>query len=141
MFSNFGAAEATLIFILIGIGIIPLIFFLLTLQKALERCSVENRTTTPGSVWLMLIPLFNLVWQFLLVIKVSESLNNEFTRRNIMEDPAPGKTIGLAFCILNICSIIPIIGIFTGIAAFVCWIVYWVKIAGYSNKLIQPITA
>jgi hypothetical protein len=138
MFGNIGAGE---ILIVIGIVLIPAIFFLLTLQKALERCSVESRTTTPGSVWLLLIPLFNLVWQFIIVSKISESLHNEFTKRNIPEDPQPGKSIGIAYCVLGICSIIPLIGILTSIAALVCWIVYWVKIAGYSNKLSQPIIA
>jgi hypothetical protein len=89
----------------------------------------------------MLIPLFNLVWQFILVSKVSESLHNEFTKRNISEEFTPGKSIGLAYCTLEVCSIIPIIGIFTGIASFICWIVYWVKIAGFLNKLMQPLKA
>jgi hypothetical protein len=139
MYNNFGAGEVLLILIVIGIMLIPGIFFLLTLQKALERCSFENRTTTPGSVWLSLIPLFNLVWQFILVSKISESLHNEFTKRNIPEEPQPGKSIGITGCVLGVCSIIPLIGILTSIASFICWIIYWVKIAGFSNKLAQPI--
>ena len=73
------------------IVLIPGIFFLLTLQRALERCSPESRTTSPVSVWYLLIPLFNIVWSFVLVIRISESLHNEFTKRNISEDPEPGK--------------------------------------------------
>jgi hypothetical protein len=141
MFDTVGAAEITLLLVIIGIFLIPVILYLLTLQKAIERCSVESRTISPASVWLVLIPLFNIVWQFIMVIRISETLNNEFTKRNIPEDPQPGKTIGLAYCILGLCGFIPIIGIFTSIAALVCWIVYWVKIAGYSNKLEQPVLA
>ena len=53
----------------------------------------------------------------------------------------PAKGIGLAMCILTACSIIPLLGILTGIAAFVCWILYWVKIHDYSEKLYVPLVA
>ena len=39
-------------------------------------------------------------------------------------------------CILTVCSVIPFLGILTGMAAMVCWIIYWVKIFGYSGALI-----
>ena len=98
MYENFGAGEFLLVMLIsIGIMLIPAIFYMLTLQKALQRCSAESRTTEPGTVWLLFIPLFNIVWQFILVIKISESLHNEFTKRDMHEDPQPGKTIGLVY--------------------------------------------
>lgn len=142
MYGNIGLSEILLVgLITLGIMLLPAIFYLMTLQKALERCAIENRTTTPGSVWLMLIPLFNIVWQFIIVSKISESLHNEFSKRDIPEDPQPGKSIGLAYCILSVCSIIPLIGVLAGLAGLVCWIIYWVKISGYSNKLLVPAVA
>ncbi len=136
-----------IVLIAVAICLIPEIFFIVTLQKALQRCSPENRIMSPGSTWLMLIPLFNLVWIFIIVTQVAESLEREFRKRNIPVEPAPGKSIGLAWCILTICCIIPLVGIFTGIAAIVCWILYWVKIAGFSATLASaplghpPVTA
>lgn len=131
------AGLGVIILIAFAIVLVPAVFFLLTLRKALERCSPESRTTSPNSVWMMFIPLFNIIWQFLLVIKISESLHNEFTKRNMTEDPYPGKSLGIATCILNLCGIIPVVGILTSVAGLVCWIMYWVKISGYSNKLEQ----
>ena len=58
---------------------------------------------------------------------MATSLHNEFRRRNIAVDPEPGKSIGLAFSILTLTSLVPVLGNLTGIAALVCWIVYWVK--------------
>ena len=136
---NIGVTELMIIVFVLGIVMIPGIFYLLTLQKTLERCSPECRTTTPGSVWFMLIPFYNIVWQFLLVARISESLHNEFNKRNMNEEPEPGKSLGITFCILNVCGIIPIIGVLAGIGGFVCWIIYWVKISGYSNKLAMPV--
>jgi hypothetical protein len=128
-----------IVIVLIGMVIVPAIFYLLTLQKALERCSAESRTASPGSVWLMLIPLFNLIWNFILVGEISRSLRNEFNRRGTPGIEAhPGKNIGLAMCILAPCGIIPGIAFFASIAGFICWIIYWVKISGYSRLLMAP---
>ncbi len=131
-------------FIVGGIGIVLCIaivvgvFYCLTLQKALSRCSPQNRTLTPGLVWLYLIPLFNLVWHFFIVINIAKSLHAEFVSRNMVEEPNPGQGIGLAMCILNVSGIIPYVGFLTSLAGLVCWIIYWVKIAEFSNKIALP---
>ncbi len=126
---------AVIILVGMAIGLAIEVFFILTLQKALNRCSIENRAMSPGLLWLLLIPLFNLVWNFYVVINLSESLHKEFQKRGILAEPYPGKSIGMAFSILSACSLIPLINMFTGIASLVCWIIYWMKIAGYSKQL------
>jgi len=119
--------------------LVPAVFFLLTLQKALERCSPQARTTSPGSVWLVLIPLFNVVYQFILVGHIARSLANEFARRGITNaGPEPGKSLGIAMCVLHIGSVIPHLGIALSIAGLVCWIMYWVKIAEFSGMIANP---
>lgn len=118
--------------------IIPGVFFCLTLKKALDRCSPESRAMQPGMVWLLLIPLFNIVWQFLVVINMAKSLGAEFKKRGIAAEPEPGKTLGLIFCVLNICGLIPVIGMFLSLGGLVCWIIYWVKIADFSKKIAAP---
>jgi hypothetical protein len=123
------------------ISIVIGIFYCLTLQKALNRCAPQNRAMSPGLVWLYLIPIFSLVWHFFIVINMAKSLHAEFVYRGIVEEPSPGQTIGLATCILNVTTWIPYLGYLTSIAGFVCWIIYWVKIAGYSSKIALPYNA
>jgi len=119
--------------------VVPAVFYLLTLREALWRCAEESRTASPGSVWLMLIPLFNLVYGFILVGNIARSLGNEFARRGIAPaDRDPGKSLGIAMCILNLCSIIPVLGILLWFAGLICWIIYWVKIADYSRMIAVP---
>lgn len=132
-----GAPEIIIIVImLIGIGIIPRIFYLVTLQKTLEKVSQVNRKMPPGQVWLELIPIFGLVWQFFNVINVSDSLKLEFESRGIKpQEVRPAYSIGLTFCILSCCSIIPFLGILCSIAALVCWIIFWVKVGNYKALL------
>ena len=117
------------------IGLLPMIFYSLTLQKALNRCAPENRAMAPGLVWLMLVPLFNIVWNFFVVINLAKSLGAEFQKRGIAEEPKPGKKLGLTMCILSCCGVIPFLGILCTVGALVCWIIYWVKIAGFSAKI------
>ena len=120
--------------------LIPAIFYLLTLQNTLAKCPPGVRTMEPGMVWLQLIPLFHLIWQFFVVMALGQSLGNEFRRRGIpYPDPLPGQNIGMAMCICGCCGIIPIINLLAGPAAFVLWIVYWIKIAEFSRMLDVPV--
>ena len=136
---NLGLAEIMVIMlIVVAICLIPEIFFVLTLQKALQRCSPENRVMSPGLTWLLLVPVFNLVWMFIVVTQMAESLEKEFRKRNVPVEPSPGRSIGLAWCILVVCCLIPLLGILTGLPALICWILYWVKIAGFSSILASP---
>ena len=124
-----GLGMLTVALVVIAIMLVPAIFYLLTLQKALNRCSPECRAMNPGMVWLMFIPLFNLVWQFFVVINMAKSLGAEFQKRGIAEDPNPGQTLGLVMCVGNLIC---------GPVGLICWIIYWVKIAGYSARIAAP---
>ena len=47
----------------------------------------------------------------------------------------PTYEIGIAYCVLFCCGVIPLIGTFATIAGLVCWIIYWVRLAEYKNKV------
>jgi hypothetical protein len=140
-FAN-GADQGALVLVLVLVcaallvGLLIAIFFLLTLQRALARCRPRNRTMEPGMVWLNLIPLFNLVWQFITVNRVAESLENEFRDRGWhRRSENYGRSVGVAAGALGLVGWIPILGPILAIAGLVCRIIYWVKIAGYSGQL------
>ena len=123
--------------VIFGISLIPMIFFLLTLQNTLNAVSFENRKLEPGLVWLSLIPLFGMVWQFIVVDRMAGSLQAEFAKRGMAtEEARPGNSIGLAYCILFCCSLIPFVGYITSIAGLICWIIYWIRINDYKNRLL-----
>jgi hypothetical protein len=135
-------AAGVLIFLL---WLIPNIFYLLTLQRAINRCAPECRFMPGGTVWLMLIVCccLNQIWQFFVVINVSLSLGREFRRRGIPCVDKPGFAVGLTMAILQVVAsilfYIPYVGLFVGlpiyIASLVLWIIYWVKVANYSKQL------
>lgn len=126
-------------FLFLPLLLVPAIFYLLTLQKALSRCAATARTMEPGMVWLLLIPLFNLVWQFFVVFSIAKSLANEFARRGMaVSEQTPAQPIGLAMCICACVSIIPLLGMIAAVTSLVLWIMYWVKVAEYSRLLDAP---
>jgi hypothetical protein len=125
--------------------IVLLILYLLTLQKALSRVSPRYRLMEPGQVWLNLIPLFNLYWVFKTISSVSDSLKAEFKDRGEDDGSDYGKTIGITGQVIGLLSgafsniaqnsPIVLIGSVASLAALVLWIIYWVKVAGYSSRL------
>jgi hypothetical protein len=140
--------------LILGVGlfflvlfVLPFVFFLITQYRTLQLIQPQNRTMSPGEVFLQLIPLFGLVWQFVVVTKIANSIamelanNNTFSFENenatIVSSDKPTYTIGIAYCILFCTSILPLLGFLTGIAGIVCWIIYWVKLAEYKNQIQQ----
>jgi hypothetical protein len=130
-----GTFIGLLFLIWIAVLILPTIFFILTQQRALSKCSPANRTMSPGLAWLQIVPVLGFIWQFFVVSALANSLANEFRARGIQEEERPGYGVGLAMCITRICVIIPVLGFFSLVASLILWIVYWVKIAGFSAKL------
>jgi Na+/phosphate symporter len=120
-------------FLFLALFLIPAIFFLLTLQNTLKAISEENRKMPPANVWLMFIPLFNIVWQFIMVDRIAQSIGAECRRLNIpVKEDKPTYGIGLAWNICNFLTIIPFIG---GLASLVTFIIYWVKVSEFKNLI------
>ena len=125
-----------LLLITIGLLLVSAVFYLLTLRRALSVCSPENRAMSPAFIWLLLIPFFNLIWHFFVVVNVSRSLHREFERRNVTDPPRSAQPIGLAMCILAVLAQAPSIAKAAGLGGFACWIVYWVKVRRDSTRVI-----
>lgn len=121
-------------FLFLGIFLIPAFFYLLTLQNTLKLISAENRFISPGQVWFMLIPFFNIVWQFILINRLGKSIGAECKRLQIEgKGEKPTSDIGLAMCIFNCIFWVPILGSF---GSLITWILHWVKVNEF-KKLIS----
>lgn len=132
---------AVLLFVAV-LAVIPAIFYLLTLQRAIEKCSPASRAIQPAMVWLCLIPLFGIVWNFIMVLNIAKTLRSEFNLRGIpCPEAEPAQSIGLGMCICPLLSFIPIVGFLAALAGLVLWIMYWLKINEYSRLLDLPVAA
>jgi hypothetical protein len=85
-----------LIFIEIGLLITMTALWFRGMQKAMEACHPVSRSAEPESVWLTFIPLFGLVWQFVCVVRISDSIAREYHRRGWHSDEdRPGRELGI----------------------------------------------
>ena len=136
---------AVLIGAMIGlaIGLVLTIFYFLNLQNALKQCAPHNRQITPGQVWLGLIPFFNYFWNFRIATALADSLAAEYRMRGMIPgEERPGYQVGMAYAILTCCGVLQWVGVpvlpqLAALAGFICWIVYWVRIARYKRELEQ----
>src|SRR6185503_3552948 len=136
--------------------LVAYIFFLVAQQNTLRSIKPHNQKMPPEQVWLQLIPVFNLVWQFIVVNRIADSIRAEIDDRIsttflgtaepvFVNDKIrrPTYNIGLATCILSLFAIIPFIGSLVAITSYipmaflVCWIVYWTQIVQYKNKFLR----
>lgn len=125
-----------------AIALVVGIFYLLTLQNALKAVSPVNRKIRPGQVWLLLIPVFSTIWNFFVVTKISESIEQEFITRGLPVKQKPTYTMGLVMSILQCLPmlrwIVPglkYILMFPTAFFLVFFIIYWVQVADYKRIL------
>ncbi len=129
--------------ILIGLGVVVCVSIAIAIvvcfliSDALKRLPPSFRKMEPPMVWLLLIPCFSLVWNFLVFPKVSESYSAYFAAQGRTDVGDAGRGIGLAYAICVACSIIPCVGYVTGAASLVLLIIYLVKITGLKNQVQQ----
>ena len=148
------------------VGILIAVFFCLTIYRALGKVEPRRRTMEPGLAFLNLVPLVALYWSFHTAINVAQSLRNEFTARRMDDGGDYGRTIGLTWAIMGVVSalaglplnfvniamgperqmgqqmnwfVMALTGIVVvvSLASFVCMIIYWTRIAGYSRRLAE----
>ena len=107
----------------------------LLLYNAQMAVPQEHRKIEPNMIWLLVIPLFNLVWNFFVFLRIPESYQSAFAARGAAHKGVGERNIGLAYCICAACSIIPCVNILTGLASLVLVIIFLVQIYNLKTQL------
>jgi hypothetical protein len=119
---------AVLVGVVVGVAITILIILLIS--GALKTVPQEYREMEPGMVWLLLIPVFNLIWNFFVFPRVSKSFEKYFEAQGRTEFGDCGGKIGLWYAICVACCIVPCLNYIAGPASLVLLIIYLVKVLG-----------
>ncbi|WP_312138172.1 hypothetical protein [Sphingobacterium sp.] len=127
---------AIIFFILI---ILVWILFANTVRNTLKLISKENQAILPNQAWFLVIPFFNIYWNFEVARRLSYSLNNEFYDRKIAVEENPsmgaGMTFAWSFLIYNLPF--PIFWkMLSMIVSLVYFVTYWFKINQYRSLLL-----
>ncbi|WP_069660059.1 hypothetical protein [Arcticibacter eurypsychrophilus] len=136
-------------------------FFCYSITKVLDHIAEENRSIQPKMIWLLLIPGFNWIWNFVVATKLSLSIKKEMEARDFDVSGKPTFMQGILYAIISVISVIPSIMIrlsaktpeelinatkaipenlsivieVIGIIQIILFITYWSKISWYKNIL------
>lgn len=116
------------------------VFYANTIRKTLLLVAPENRLMTPGQAWLLVIPLFNVYWNFSVASRLADSLTNEFYDRKIAEEENPGRAAGMWYAWLFLLSNIPFppfILVTVFLLSITYFVIYWVKVGNFRNVLAE----
>ncbi len=133
-------AERTFLLIVASvlISLVAYVPFLFTLMRCLQNVHPRNRLLPPWTVWLMMIPIVNIFWRFILADRTAASLDYEYEDRRIpREDGYFGRGLAWTWGAFAILSYLPLMWI-GGCWNLVClplFILYWVKIYEYGSEL------
>ncbi|MBL1409536.1 hypothetical protein [Sphingobacterium faecale] len=129
---------------LIIVFIVQILMWLLfanTIRTTLNLIKEDNRCILPNQAWLVALPLFNIYWNFVVVRRLTDSLNNEFYDRQIAIEEEPTQKQGYMYAGGYMVSNIPLptfVGFMASIIAFVGFVLYWFKIYEYKKLLREP---
>ena len=138
LFSIPGGGEILLLLLIIGF--ISLIFYLLMLQRLLQAVSPENRLVSPGTVWVVLFPIFGFIIHFILVFIIAVSVSKEAQARQMMiSQKHPGLPEGIFMCAFSCLEIIPSVKYIAAAGFLISWIFYWVKMNQYLKLLTEEV--
>lgn len=132
--------------IMVIIPIVLLLFvtavlFIRSIHQLFENASPESRTIEPIMTWLLMIPIFNFVWMFVVLKSVQQLLYQELRLRNLEFKGDSLYNIGLVLAISNIFVLFPYIRWITIPTSLILFIIYWRQILKYKTLLAmtQPV--
>ncbi len=96
-------------------------------SECYKRIPKQFRQMQPTLVWLSLIPIFNLVWNFFVFPKLSASFKAYFDSVGGRDLGNAGRGMALAYCICAACMIIPCVALPAVLGALVLLILYLVE--------------
>lgn len=128
-------------------GLLRIIFiiYLCTITRStLLMIKKENRCILPGQVWLLLIPFFNIYWNFIVARRMTDSLTNECYDRSLAVEEDPAQKMGYFFAGSFLVYNFPIpmfVGFVIWIISFIALVLYCVKINEYKKLFSHSFSA
>lgn len=137
---NNGALDLAALLLGLAIGmlfVLPVVLLVAWLvYRANEALPREHRKLESWQAFLLAIPIFNLVWAFILTARVSKGFQSFFASKNDPSVDDCGEKIGLWFAICWAGSHVPLLWCLSFPAAIVLLILYLVKITGLRARVL-----
>ena len=97
------------------------------LADAFQRIPERYRFLDPNLVWLLMVPLFNLYWNFKVLPALAESFQACFYSHGVADVEDCGERLARWYCYLALTCLIPCVNFLTAPAALVVLILFLVE--------------
>lgn len=116
--------------------VLPVYLFAITIKKTILLIAPENRKVKPEGGFMLLIPVYNLAWQFILFGHLADSLAAEYRSRSLeLKEDRPLYLTGLMAGAVAFAVLIPVISKLAAAVSLVLYIIYWIKLAEIKKTL------
>jgi hypothetical protein len=107
------------------------IVILYLIYSCFQRIPPQHRQMEPWQAWLLLIPLFNIIWNFFVFPRLAKSYQGYFAEQGRTDVGDCGEKLGLWYAICALASIflawVPFLGPLIGLAGLILLIMFLVK--------------
>ncbi len=111
----------------IAIGLAINIVICIMLHKCLLQIPAEHRKMEVWHIWLLMIPLFGLGWNFFVYLRLPESYQSYFAEQGQTDVGDCGRNLGMWYAICGVAILAPCVNTAAGPAALVLLIMFHVK--------------
>ena len=105
------------------------------IYKPYSQLPRQFQTMPAGLIWLMLVPLVNIVMVFFIVLQVPDAFKRYFNSVGNYSVGDCGKLVGRIWAISVLCSLVPLLNYIAWIPALVCMIMFIVKLWAMAGQL------
>jgi hypothetical protein len=124
---------------LIIIPFVTFVFYIRAISKTIKAIDPEYRTQTPGMAWLLLIPVFNVIWFFFLLKSIKSGFLKMHENRRISQPIDTGYAYGIAMGCCWAAIFIPKLIFIALIPMFMFSILHWTKLNNARKRLSEEI--
>jgi hypothetical protein len=121
-------------------GLAVYIWILLFLQSCYRAVPAEHRRMQPELVWLMLVPLFFIVWQYFVFLRLSRSFSAAYAAQGRLDVDSSEK-LALAYCICFTLWLVPFVNCVAAPAALVLLILVLLRFKTLKRGLLEQAPA
>lgn len=132
---GFGLLMLTLVSI---VGLVIGVFVCYQLYLAAGALPEGDRKLAPASVFLLLVPVVNVIWLFFVVLRLSEGYRQYFAAHPRVGVGDCGQMLGIGWAVATAAIFLPLLHVLAPLAALVLMVLYLVKMSDLRGLLTRP---
>ena len=135
MAAGFVAVIIGVFFVLVVVSVVIGAIVSYLLYSCFERIPPQHRQMESWQAFLLMIPCFNIVWNFFVLPKLARSYQSYFAEQGRTDVGDCGEQIGLWCAICYVVALVPMLQYIASPAALILGIIYLVKVLTLKGQI------